>query len=135
MGSNQGVDGLLHDKINAIAKDGLTFNEHICHELETISYNNTVRCKRGHAITTKGYGLCNKVIHVVGSKYDGRLIKKTENGIEKTEATKPYICTSSCIHTLESCYYNIVEEIKKNPNIKFIGIPIIGSGEYKFPYL
>ena len=134
MGSNQGVDGALHDKIDTIAFNGHSFNKNICQELKTKTYNNAIRCKRGEAITTNGYGLCNKVIHVVGSKYDGKLTKKIENGIEKTEASKPYICSSSCIHTLESCYRNIVEEIKKNPDIKYVGIPIVGSGEYKFPF-
>ena len=134
MGSNQGVDGALHAKIDAISEDGLTFNKHICCELKSLSSHNAIRCKRGHAITTKGYGLCNNVIHVVGSKYDGKLVQKTENGRKITEAKKHHICTSSCIHTLESCYYNIVEEIKKNPDIRFLGIPIIGSGEYKFPF-
>ena len=105
MGSNQGVDGALHDRINSLSYDNLSFNENICRELETIPYNNTIRCKRGHAITTNGYGLCNKIIHVVGSKYDGKLIKETENGVEKTIDPKPYICSSSCIHTLESCYH------------------------------
>ena len=134
MGSNQGVDGTLHNRINTLSYNGLSFNDNICKELETIPYNNAIRCKRGHAITTNGYGLCNKIIHVVGSKYDGKLIKKTENDVEKTLAPEPYICSSSCIHTLESCYHNIVEEIKKNPDIKFIGIPIVGAGEYKFPF-
>lgn len=134
MGSNQGVDGALHSKIDSILEDGLKFKDLICRELNSLSSHNAIRCKRGHAVTTKGYGLCNQVIHVVGSKYDGNMIEKIENGVKITEAKKHHICTSSCIHTLESCYYNIIEEIKKNPDIRFLGIPIIGSGEYQFPF-
>lgn len=121
MGSNRGVDGALHKKIDNSLPNNDTFNKHICEELKTNSYNNIIRCKRGHAVTTTGCDFCQKVIHVVGSKYDGSL-------------EKPYICSSSCLHTLESCYHAIIEEIKKNPDIEEVGIPIIGAGEYKFPF-
>lgn len=35
---------------------------------------------------------------------------------------------------LESCYSQIVELVKQYPDIKRIAIPIIGAGEYRFPY-
>ncbi len=120
MGSRQGVDGAIHKAIDQSLKTS-TFNQLICKELKTTSRNKIIRCKRGHAVTTSGGNFCKKVIHVVGSKYDG-----TEKGKN--------ICSSSCLHTLESCYYSIVEEIKKNPDIEEVGIPIIGAGLYNFPF-
>lgn len=120
MGSRQGVDGAIHKAIDQSLKTS-TFNQLICKELKTTYRNKIIRCKRGHAVTTSGGKFCKKVIHVVGSKYDG-----TEKGKN--------ICSSSCLHTLESCYYSIVEEIKKNPDIEEVGIPIIGAGLYNFPF-
>ncbi len=121
MGSNQGVDGALHRAIDKSLGKKNSFNDLICKELKTNSRNKIIRCKRGHAVTTSGGKFCNKVIHVVGSKYDG-----TEK--------RPNICSSSCLHTLESCYYAIIEEIKRNPDIEEVGIPIIGAGLYNFPF-
>ena len=121
MGSNQGVDGALHRAIDQNLGKKNSFNDLICKELKTNSRNKIIRCKRGHAVTTSGGKFCNKVVHVVGSKYDG-----TEK--------RPNICSSSCLHTLESCYYSIIEEIKKNPDIEEVGIPIIGAGQYNFPF-
>ena len=114
MGSRQGVDGALHKAIDQSLGQKNSFNTLICKELKTKSRNNIIRCKRGHAVTTSGGNFCKKVIHVVGSKYDGTEKKKN-------------ICSSSCLHTLESCYYSIIEEIKKNPDIEEVGIPIIGA--------
>ena len=121
MGSNQGVDGALHKAIDQSLGQKNGFNNLICKELKTKSRNNIIRCKRGHAVTTSGGKFCKKIIHVVGSKYDGTEKKKN-------------ICSSSCLHTLESCYYSIIEEIKKNPDIEEVGIPIIGAGLYNFPF-
>lgn len=118
MGSDQGVDGAIHGAIDDILGAG-KFNKKICEELEPEQGDAIIRCKRGKAVTTGGYGLCKYVIHVVGSKYDG------DSGKE---------CTSSCVKTLESCYSAIIEEIKTRPDIEVVGIPIIGSGEYKVPY-
>lgn len=111
MGSNQGVDGAIHGSI-------IDFDEKICQELGTDILKNRKRCERGQAVTTSGYELCQYVIHTVGSKYDG---------IGK-------ICSSSRIQTLESCYYAIIEEIKNHPDIRNIAIPVIGSGDYGFPF-
>lgn len=119
MGSNQGVDGAIHVALDRKLGGEGEFNKKICEELKTIPGNMIIRCKRGQAITTGGGGLCKYVIHVVGAKYDGK------EGEE---------CTSSCVKTLESCYSAIIEEIKKRPDIKVVGIPIIGAGEYNVPY-
>ena len=141
MGSSQGVDGEIHrtfdqylkqkyndeisNNLTPVFKD--TLNKNICAELKTSDNPHLIRCKRGKAVTTNGYGLCNKIIHVVGAKYDGNP--------NKTSPLRPCdYCTSSCIHTLEACYHNIVEELKKHSDIKVVGIPIIGSGVYKVPF-
>lgn len=141
MGSSQGVDGEIHKtfdrylelKYNNAISSNLTptfkntLNKNICTELKTSDNPNLIRCERGKAVTTSGYELCNKIIHVVGAKYDGTPTNSTN--------LKPYdYCTSNCIHTLEACYHSIVEEIKKHSDIKVVGIPIIGSGVYKVPF-
>lgn len=124
MGSNQGVDGAIHKSINSILQskgEHNCFKDKICEELGTGKESNVIRCERGKATITSGYGLCKYVIHVVGAKYDGN------PGWNRD-------CSSSAVHTLESCYYNIVKMIKENPDIKNVAIPIISSGEYGFPF-
>lgn len=127
MGSNQGVDGAIHRIMDQhLGKQG-DFNREICKELKTSKGDAIIRCKRGEAVTTGGYGFCNHIIHVVGTMYDG--VSKTDG-----TCTKGHECTSSCVKTLESCYFKIVEEIKKHTDIEAVGIPIVGSGEYKVPF-
>ena len=111
MGSNQGVDGAIH---NSIKK----FNKKICKELGMDRLKNRKRCERGQAVTTSGYELCQYVIHTVGSRYDGT----------------GKVCSSSRIQILENCYSAIIEEIKKHPDIRNIAIPVIGAGDYGFPF-
>jgi len=82
---------------------------------------NTIRCQRGKVVLTKGYNLCTYVIHAVGAVYDG--------GNELFGA-----CSSSRIGLLESCYKEIVKVLKEHPEIKRIAVPIIGAGQYKFPF-
>lgn len=124
MGSTQGVDGAIHKSINRIfrkkGKDN-RFKDMICKELKTGKEANIIRCQRGEAVATSGYGLCDYVIHVVGAKYDG-------------DCGRFHDCSSSVVHILESCYYSIVKIIKEHPDIKNIAIPIISSGEYKIPF-
>ncbi len=141
MGSNQGVDGEIHrvfdEYLDQKYKKEIstnpnpdfrdTLNKNICDELKTSDTPHLIRCERGKAVTTDGYGLCNKIIHVVGAEYDG-------NSYANSRLTSSDYCTSSCIHTLESCYFNIVKEIKKNSDIKGVAIPIIGSGLYNVPF-
>ena len=141
MGSNQGVDGEIHRIFDQYLKEKhskkkskknkqkfkSTLNKNICAELNTSKDPHLIRCKRGEAVTTDGYGLCNKIIHVVGAEYDG-------NSYNNSKLKSSDYCTSSCIHTLESCYSNIIEEIKKHSDIKGIAVPIIGSGLYNVPF-
>lgn len=80
MGSNQGVDCAIHKAVDEILGYPGAFNEKICSELDSLSEkeatnNRTsarIRCPRGKAVMTKGYGFCDYIIHVVGSRYDGR---------------------------------------------------------------
>lgn len=138
MGSNQGVDGEIHRVFDEYLRQKHsqkkqhkkikpTLNHNICKELNTTDNPHLIRCKRGEAVTTDGYGLCNKIIHVVGAEYDG-------NPYPNSKCSSSDYCTSSCIHTLESCYFNIIKEIKRNSDIRGVAIPIIGSGLYNVPF-
>lgn len=121
MGGDDGVDGAIHAAIDERLGGKSLFDNKICEELKKGNVDNTIRCERGGVVTTSGFGFCNYVIHAVGSIYDGDI----QNGKS---------CTSSCIKTLENCYYAIVEEIKKHFDIEVVGIPIIGAGVYRFPF-
>ena len=99
MGSDQGVDGSIHKAVNELSEDGRKFGEKIRRELADSAQRksrNIILCERGYAVKTDGYGLCKNIIHVVGSKYDG----KSKGGID---------CSSSRVSTLESCYYQIID--------------------------
>lgn len=126
MGSSQGVDGAIHAKIDAFLGGDGEFNKRICEELEQRNEGdgNRIRCRRGQAVITKGYNLSEYIIHVVGSLYDGQY------GWKKIL----FSCSSSRIRTLESCYREIIRIVREHPDIKNIGVPIIGSGEYGFPF-
>jgi len=124
MGSDQGVDGSIHKAVNELSEDGRKFGEKIRRELADSAQRksrNIILCERGYAVKTDGYGLCKNIIHVVGSKYDG----KSKGGID---------CSSSRVSTLESCYYQIIRMVRENADIKNIAIPVIGAGDYEFPY-
>lgn len=121
MGSDRGVDGAVHQAVYELSGKKYQFRDKICQELGTSEKRNLIRTRRGQAVITLGYELCEHVIHVVGAKYDGTPGKR-EN------------CSSSRIQTLESCYLQIVELLKQHPDIKRIAIPIIGAGEYQFPF-
>lgn len=136
MGSQHGVDDLIHSMFDQYLKEKFLFpkpnfkdtpNKNICCELKTTVRPRFIRCKRGDAITTDGYELCNKIIHVVGAKYAGN-----PDAYSKSEYSN--YCTSSCIHILESCYFNIIKEVRKHSDIKSIGVPIIGSSTYNVPF-
>ena len=126
MGSSQGVDGAIHAKIDAFLGGDGEFNKRICEELEQRNEGdgNRIRCRRGQAVITEGYNLSEYIIHVVGSLYDGQY------GWKKIL----FSCSSSRIRTLESCYREIIRIAREHPDIKNIGVPIIGSGEYGFPF-
>lgn len=140
MGSNQGVDGAIHKVIDENLGAAGAFNAMICKELDglpdTVIENDIiferVRCPRGKAVITKGYGFCNHIIHVVGSRYDG--VEADKNASFKKQHKVFKTCSSSRLKTLESCYREIVNIIKVHPDIKNVAVPIVGSGEYKFPF-
>lgn len=121
MGSEQGVDGAIHNAIDRAHGRKGYFKEMICDELGSDRVDKRIRCQRGKAVLTSGHGLCKHVIHVVGARYDGG------KGIIRE-------CSSSTVQILESCYYNIVKIIKEHPDIENVAIPIISSGEYGFPF-
>ena len=81
MGSDKGVDGAIHRKIDELLKKRAeaerspikTFNDMICEEIDrkdglgtAAGASGRIRCRRGTAVITEGYGLCDHVIHVVG---------------------------------------------------------------------
>lgn len=126
----------IHHAIDALAKEPGYFEKKINEEWETKKAENEARrkekkiypvrkeilCPRGKAVLTKGYGLCDRIIHVVGSEYDGNPKKRLNS------------CSSSRIAILESCYYEIVNVIKQHTEINALAIPIIGAGNYGFPF-
>lgn len=127
MGSSQGVDGAIHKAIDSLLQEPGGFNKRIQEELDGEqggAAGGRVRCERGKAVMTKGYGLCSYVIHAVGTEFD-----------EKSAVSKKFeICSSSRIRMLESCYREIVQVIRAHPEIKNVAVPIIGSGNYGFPF-
>ena len=130
----QGVDGAIRSALDAKEAKTGCLEEIIDQELQTTKGD--IRCKRGQAVRTSGGKLCKNIIHVVGAQYDGEFVTKMNFDGSNTELrpSKRKTCTSSCVKTLESCYQAIIEEVKKRPNIKYVGIPIIGSGEYEVPF-
>lgn len=139
MGSDRpnSVDYAIHHAIDAILaekKKKRTFREMIRRELDgkTSGKSERIRCHRGQAVLTKGYGLCDHVIHVVGSVFDAET-GKTPRALGRW-MTKHSICSSSRVRTLESCYREIVRIIREHPDIRNVAVPIVGSGEYGFPF-
>ena len=119
------VDGAIHQKIDNLLHDqNCTFKDKIRYELDVNSDTpeNEIRCQRGKAVITKGYGLCNHVIHVVG----------TEADTTDTSKTNYSFCL---VQKLSECYYDIVEIIKTHRDIENIAIPIISTGNYRFNYV
>lgn len=47
---------------------------------------------------------------------------------------RSWCCTSSCTKVLESCYKNIMQELKDCWDIEAVAIPIIGAGNYGIPF-
>lgn len=128
MGSDKGVDGNIHSEMDKRKNQEGFFKEMIRVEVDGNKKKpyNTIRCHRGQAVTTRGYGLCKYVIHVVGAEFDGKSQKETKQNYRT--------CSSSRVQVLESCYYAIVEQIKCHGDIERIAIPIISSGSYGFPF-
>lgn len=137
MGSDQGVDSAIHKAVDTRNKERGYFNRRICEELHTGTQEKMIRCKRGEAVVTQGYGLCPYVIHAVGAEYDGaeRAGQDGAGGSECGDKVKGgNECSSSMIHTLECCYEQIVARIMEHSDIRRAAIPIIGSGHYKVPF-
>lgn len=137
MGSSElSVDRSIHMEIDKRLRHGKKFNDIIKAEVDKGKHydEDVIRCKRGEAVVTPGQdphskrGLCEYVIHVVGTKYDGLSVG---TGPSKKISG---ICTSSCIQKLESCYYQIVKAVMEHPDIKTIAIPVVSSGNYGFPF-
>lgn len=123
MGSNEpGVDKSIHDAVDAVSSDGTKFKDLIRRQLDGNDKRSekVFRCERGKAVVTLGGNFCHYVIHAVGSIYDGDLNHWP-------------LCSSSRVNILESCYVEIVNILKRYPDIKSVVIPIIGSGNYGFP--
>lgn len=140
MGSTRGVDGAIHNTIDDLLRkqyDGAekipTFNDMIRSELNIKGPQNQILCSRGKAVITGGYGFCDYIIHVVGSKYDMGSIDEYASFFDKY-LIRHEICSSSRIRILESCYHEIIKILRKYPDIKNVAIPIISSGEYGFPF-
>lgn len=108
----------VHETIDGYAGQQGYFEQKI---QEGFPQNQKILCPRGQAVLTNGYGLCEHIIHVVGSKYD-------------CTSKYPKTCSSSRIEILESCYREIVNILKQHTEIKILAIPIIGSGNYGFPF-
>lgn len=87
-----------------------------------------VRCKRGETVVTSGYTLCDYVIHVVGIRYDGERLNSSEK--EKVILD----VSSSCVGKLEKCYDEIINTVRKYPDITTVAIPLISAGNYGFPF-
>ena len=127
MGSSRAsVDKSIHDIINKKLKHGYKFKDEIRKQLDgtTKEPEDKIRCARGQAVVTKGYDLCKYVIHVVGPHCDG-----TQNSMNRS-----WCCTSSCTKVLESCYKNIMQELKDCWDVEAVAIPIIGAGNYGIPF-
>ena len=142
------IDNLLHNLIDQKLKEKnakSTFNQMICSEFASGNSSggnkeetctSRIRCPRGKAVLTSGYGLCDYVIHAVGTRFQppkmpvwaGNYSERENFQFRKKKLED--ICTSSRIQILESCYYEIVRLIRQHPDIRNVAVPIIGSGNY-----
>lgn len=130
MGSDSsGVDNSIHKAIDDSGVHATKkYKDLIKEELDGGQNldDDIVRCRRGEAVVTQGSPLCRYVINVVGSRF--------ESGRDKNSKSSEYFCTSSCIHKLESCYYQIVKTIMERHDISTVAVPIVSSGNYGFPF-
>lgn len=119
MGSKNHVDGAIHDMVNSKNNEKNFFKKQIRKQFEKkvhTTKKNVIRCERGKAVITPGYGICDWIIHAVGPKSD------RNNG--------KFGYSSSCIEMLTECYQNIMKIIFEYPKIKKVAIPVISSGNY-----
>lgn len=137
MGGDTGtVDWEIHRMVDRhLLPMRKTFNQKICEELSQgndrmhIRDNEIIkriRCSRGKAVMTGGYGFCRYVIHAVGVQYQ-------DKNIPSEKQRKMFdTCCSSSVQIMESCYHEIIKLVCLYPDIKNVAIPIIGSGNYGF---
>lgn len=128
-GVEPSVDYSIHEEINKnLSKK--KFKDKIRKEIDKKKNldENIIRCERGAVVATRGYSLCRTVIHVVGPEYDGIQMKHC------CKKRNSNLCTSSCVQQLETCYHEIMKEIRKRPEIERVAIPIISSGNYGMPF-
>lgn len=110
-----GMDKQIHRAIDDAFNDGETFNDKIRQDLDgdTIYAEQIVRCKEGCAVLTKGYSLCNRIIHTVGPYNDK---------------------TNSSVQQLENCYKSILKIAFENHEIRKMAIPVISACSKDFEY-
>lgn len=125
MGSNSNVDGAIHTAIDNINGSTGFFKEKIkakFADLLKTDREDILRCSRGKAVITEGYGLCEYVIHAVGPVSDR----------DYSRSNGAY--SSSCVEKLTECYQSIMKLVFEYPGIEKIGIPVISSGNYGFDF-
>lgn len=114
MGGDTGtVDWEIHRMVDRhLLPMRKTFNQKICEELSQgndrmhIRDNEIIkriRCSRGKAVMTGGYGFCRYVIHAVGVQYQ-------DKNIPSEKQRKMFdTCCSSSVQIMESCYHEIIK--------------------------
>lgn len=121
MGSDSNVDGAIHAAVDCVNRERGYFKRKIIDQFEPAletREENVIRCSRGEAVITKGYGLCKYIIHAVGPESDENRCKPKN------------IYSSSCVAKLTDCYENIMELVFSHPDIQSIALPVISSGNY-----
>lgn len=121
MGSDSNVDGAIHAAVDCVNRERGYFKRKIIDQFEPAletREENVIRCIRGEAVITKGYGLCKYIIHAVGPESDENRCKPKN------------IYSSSCVAKLTDCYENIMELVFSHPDIQSIALPVISSGNY-----
>ena len=126
MGSDSHVDYAIHQAIDNFNNNSTGFFKRKIKEQfkETFGTDreDIIRCGRGKAVLTEGYGWCDYVIHAVGSYSD------------RNQGKLQGVYSSSCVEKLTSCYENIMELVFSHPKIESIAIPIISAGNYGFDF-
>ena len=121
MGSDSNVDGAIHAAVDCVNRERGYFKRKIIDQFEPAletREENVIRCSRGEAVITKGYGLCKYIIYAVGPARDENRCKPKN------------IYSSSCLAKLTDCYENIMELVFSHPDIQSIALPVISSGNY-----
>lgn len=117
-GTGDSVDKAIHRAI-----DNLNYRGFLKEQMKDELKDNPriVKCKRGQVVKTKGYNLCQTLIHTVGPEED-------------KDYHWPNVCSSSRINLLKLCYRNITKMIFEDDSIEKVAIPVISSGNYGFDF-